>query len=232
MPRMRCSYLARASSTWCPTSVCVEVLLGAKTKSWMRQPQSGRICRSPRAVPMMTRTDSSMFCSYLESWMPPLGPTEKGNLKPTPRKLLMPVSPQVLPCALRGGDPHLDDPLAIRAAHGGAAPLLLHHEPFGEPAFGADEPLRPAGGDRLDDLVPERFQLAQAVLRALRHFDVPPLSQPVADSRRSRSREGPSLVRLPSPDQVTPPPPAPLHHMPLSAKSITGSAGGREARER
>src|SRR5438128_897501 len=168
----------------------------------MRQPQSGRICRSPRAVPMMTRTDSSMFCSYLESWMPPLGPTEKGNLKPTPRKLLMPVSPQVLHCALRGGDPHLDDPLAIRAAHDGAAPPLFHHEPFGEAALGADEPLRPAGGDRLDDLVPERFQLAQAVLRALRHFGVPPLSQLVADSRRSRSREGASLVRLPPRDQV------------------------------
>src|SRR2546423_5330425 len=173
----------------------------------MRQPQSGRICRSPRAVPMMMRTDSSMFCSYLESWIPPAGPTEKGNLKPTPRKLLMPVSPQVLPCALRGGDPHLDDPLAIRAAHGGATPLLLHHEPFGEPALGADEPLRPAGGDRVDDLVPERFQLAQAVLRALRHFDVPPLSQLVADSRRSRSRESASLVPLPPLDQVAPPAP-------------------------
>src|SRR6267143_6671607 len=144
----------------------------------MRQPQSGRICRSPSAVPMMTRTDSSMFCSYLESWIPPPGPTEKGNRKPTPRKLLMPVSPQILQSLLRGGDPHLDDALAIGAAHAGAAPVLLHDEPFGELAFGADEPLRPAGGDRLDDLVPERFQLAQAVLRALRHVDVPPLSQP------------------------------------------------------
>src|SRR5207302_10245874 len=161
----------------------------------MRQPQSGRICRSPRAVPMMTRTDPSMFCACLESRMPPLGPTEEGNLKPTPRKLLMPVSPQVLPCALRGGDPHLDDPLAIRAAHGGAAPPLLHHEPFGESALGADEPLRPAGGDRLDDLIPERFQLAQAVLPALLPFDVPPLSQPVADSRRSRPLPGLGLVR-------------------------------------
>src|SRR2546421_5151112 len=193
----------------------------------MRQPQSGRICRSPRAVPMMTRTDSSMFCSYLESWMPPLGPTEKGNLKPTPRKLLMPVSPQVLHCALRGGDPHLDDPLAIRAAHGGAAPPLLHHEPFGESALRADEPLRPAGGDRLDDLVPERFHLAQAVLRALRHFDVPPLSQPVADSRRSRSREGPSLVRLPSPDQVAPPPPARPLGSRSRRKASPRSRGGR-----
>src|SRR5438552_7917958 len=196
----------------------------------MRQPQSGRICRSPRAVPMMMRTDSSMFCSYLESWMPPEGPTEKGNLKPTPRKLLMRCTPGWR--RLCGGDRHLDDALAIRAPHSGAAPLLLHHQPLGELALGAQKALGAAGGDRLDDLVPERFQLAQAVLRALRHFDVPPLSQPVADSRRSRSREGPSLVRLPSPDQVTPPPPAPLHHMPLSAKSITGSAGGREARER
>src|SRR5438132_13793555 len=176
MLRMRCSCLASASSTWWPTSVWVEVLLGAKTKSWMRQPQSGRICRSPRAVPMMMRTDSSMFCSYLESWMPPEGPTEKGNLKPTPRKLLMRCTPGCRP--LCGGDPHLDDALAIRAPHSGAAPLLLHHQPLGELALGAQKALGAAGGDRLDDLVPERFQLAQAVLRALRHFDVPPRSQP------------------------------------------------------
>src|SRR6266850_7772993 len=32
---------------------------------------------------------------------------------------------------------------------------------------------------------------------------------PVADSRRSLSREGASLVPLPPPDQVAPPPPAP-----------------------
>src|SRR5712671_6089949 len=121
----------------------------------MRQPQSGRICRSPRAVPMTMRTDSSMFCSYLESWMPPLGPTEKGNLKPTPRKLLMPCFLESFQYPLRGGDPHLDDALAIRAAHAGAARLLRHHEPLGELAFGAHEPLRTAGSDRLDDLVPE-----------------------------------------------------------------------------
>src|SRR5712671_6050354 len=133
----------------------------------MRQPQSGRICRSPSAVPMITRTDSSMFCSYLESWMPPFGPTEKGNLKPTPRKLLMPCSLESFQSLLRGGDPHLDDALAIRAAHAGAARVLRHHEPLGKLAFGADEPLRTAGRNRVDDLVPERFQLAQAVLGAL-----------------------------------------------------------------
>ena len=43
----------------------------------------------PSAVPMMMRAASSMFCSYFENWIPPLGPTEKGNLKPTPRKLVM-----------------------------------------------------------------------------------------------------------------------------------------------
>src|SRR5438445_13618586 len=203
----------------------------------MRQPQSGRICRSPRAVPMMTRTDSSMFCSYLESWMPPLGPTEKGNLKPTPRKLLMPVSPQVLPCALRGGDPHLDDPLAIRAAHGGAAPPLLHHEPFGESALGADEPLRPAGGDRLDDLVPERFQLALAVLRAHRHFDVPPLSQPVWLTLDGHALgRSASLVPLPLPDQVAPPAPRraaclkAFHAKRGRLESVEGFLGGVPAR--
>src|SRR5437016_11200106 len=89
MLRMRNSCLASASSTWCPTSVCVAVLFGAKTKSWTRHPHSGRICRSPSAVPMMMRTDSSMLASYRLSWMAPFGPTEKGDLKPTPRKLLI-----------------------------------------------------------------------------------------------------------------------------------------------
>src|SRR2546421_478138 len=89
MLRIRNSCLASASSTWCPTSVCVAVLFGAKTKSWTRHPHSGRICRSPSAVPMMMRTDSSMLASYRLSWMAPFGPTEKGNLKPTPRKLLI-----------------------------------------------------------------------------------------------------------------------------------------------
>src|SRR5438128_12456516 len=140
----------------------------------MRQPHSGRICRSPSAVPMMMRTDSSMFCSYLGSWMPPFGPTEKGNLKPTPRKLLMPVPD--LPPGSRGGDSDLDDPLAARTAHGGAAPLLLHHQPFRGVALGTGQALRAAGGDRFDDLVPERFELAQAVFGVVGHTACPHLA--------------------------------------------------------
>src|SRR5207237_428239 len=83
----------------------------------MRQPHSGRICRSPSAVPMMMRTDSSMFCSYLESWMPPFGPTEKGNLKPTPRKLLMPV-PDLPPGSRRAPSWQLDAVLSVAVLSG------------------------------------------------------------------------------------------------------------------
>src|ERR671936_1708633 len=119
----------------------------------MLQPHAGRICRSPSAVPMITRTDSSMFCSYLESWIPPFGPTEKGNLKPTPRKLLM---AERFPSPLCGGDPHLDDSLAVRAGHGDVPLALLHHEPLAETAFGTEKPLRTAGAHRLDHVVPER----------------------------------------------------------------------------
>src|SRR5919108_2574667 len=137
----------------------------------MRQPQSGRICRSPSAVPMMTRTDSSMFCSYFESWTAPFGPTEKGNLKPTPRKLLMAF--RSLPAGSGGGDPHLDDALAIGAAHGGSPFVRLHHQPFGVLALGTDEPLRPPSVDGLDHVVPKRFELAEAVLRAVWHRAYP-----------------------------------------------------------
>src|SRR5712691_5682753 len=103
---------------------------------------------------MMTRTDSSMFCSYLESWMPPFLPAEKGNLKPTPRKLLMTCP---MKRCLRGGDPHFDDPVAAGASHADPPSLLLDAQSIRVPAFGADEALRAARVHRLDDLVPERF---------------------------------------------------------------------------
>src|SRR5438105_2586264 len=134
MLRMRNSCLASASSTWWPTSVWVEVLLGAKTKSWMRQPHSGRICRSPRAVPMMMRTDSSMLLSYLLSWTPPLGPTEKGNLKPTPRKLLMPCSR--CPSGLCSRDSDFHHSLAAGAGDDGAALPFFDLQPVGRVALG------------------------------------------------------------------------------------------------
>src|SRR5882672_4841712 len=154
MLRMRYSCLASASSTWCATSVWVAVLFGAKTKSWMRQPHSGRICRSPSAVPMMMRTDSSMLVSYRLSWTAPFGPTEKGNLKPTPRKLVIGFR---VSGPLRGRDPHFHHPLAL----------------------GAAQPSGAAGVDGLDDLVPDGFECGQALFGVLVHvakapsFDAP-----------------------------------------------------------
>src|SRR5437870_5452588 len=166
MLRIRNSCLASASSTWCPTSVCVAVLFGAKTKSWTRQPQSGRIWRSPSAVPMMMRTDSSMLASYRLSWMPPFGPTEKGNLKPTPRKLLMRVP---MP-RLRGRDPHFHLALAGGAAHHRAALALLDLQPVGRVALGADEPAGAARAHRLDDLVPDGLECRHPLFGMLIHL--------------------------------------------------------------
>src|SRR5436309_1535403 len=106
----------------------------------MRQPHSGRICRSPSAVPMMMRTDSSMLFSYLLSWIPPFEPTEKGNLKPTPRKLLM-----VVPvCSRRscGGDPDFYDTLAARAGDDHATLAFLDLQTFRRIALRADETRR------------------------------------------------------------------------------------------
>src|SRR5713226_2461266 len=156
MLRMRNANLASASSTWWATSVCVEVLLGAKTKSWMRQPHSGSICRSPSAVPMTMRTDSSMLLSYLLSWMPPFEPTVNGMLKPTPRKLLMlfPMSSQ----RLCGGDTDFDDPLAGRTGDDGPALPFLDLQAFRSVALGADQSGGAAGVHCLDDLVPDGLE--------------------------------------------------------------------------
>src|ERR1700682_677388 len=166
MLRIRYSCFASASSTWCATRVCVEVLLGAKTKSWMRQPQSGRICRSPSAVPMMIRTDSSMLVSYRLAWMPPRGPPEKGKLKPMPRKLLIRFPMPQQSC---GRDPHFHHPLAGGAAHHRATLLFFDLPPVGRVALGADEAAGAAGVDRLDDLVPDGFECRPAIFGVLIH---------------------------------------------------------------
>src|SRR5882724_5576125 len=172
MLRMRYSCFASASSTWCATSVWVAVLFGAKTKSWIRHPHSGRICRSPRAVPMMMRTDSSMLVSYRLSWTAPFGPTEKGNLKPTPRKLVIGFR---VSGPLRGRDPHFHHPLAVGAAHQRMALLLFDLQPVGRVALGADQPRGAAGVDGLDDLVPDRFECGQALFGVLVHVRQSPL---------------------------------------------------------
>src|SRR5207237_9522712 len=101
--------------------------------------------RSPSAVPMMMRTDSSMFASYRLSWMAPFGPTEKGNLKPTPRKLLM----EAPGCARRlcGRDRHFHHPLAVGAGDDGSTLPFLDLEPVRGIALGTEES---AGADRVD----------------------------------------------------------------------------------
>src|SRR5712691_9862308 len=52
----------------------------------MPQPNSGRIGRSPGAVPMMIWIASSMSASSLTSASPPLRSIRRGNATPVPRK--------------------------------------------------------------------------------------------------------------------------------------------------
>src|SRR5713226_268057 len=190
----------------------------------MRQPQSGRICRSPRAVPMTMRTDSSMFCSYLESWMPPLGPTEKGNLKPTPRKLLMPF-PWILPCyavAIPTSTTRLQfgQLTVVRpACSATTSPSENWHSGQTSPC------VRPAVTASTTSYQSDSSSLRRSSgLSGMSAY--PHCLSLVADSRRSRSRESASLVRLPPPDQVAPPPPA--FAQPRSGEKRTRRRGGAE----
>src|SRR3989440_6693896 len=208
MLRIRNSCLASASSTWCPTSVCVAVLFGAKTKSWTRHPHSGRICRSPSAVPMMMRTDSSMLASYRLSWMAPFGPTEKGNLKPTPRKLVI----ETRGCAPRlcARDRHFHHPLAVGTGHDRSTLPFIYLESVGGVALGTNEPAGATRVDGLDDLVPDRFERGQAIFGVLIHFRQSPLvrhtgaSQPGLNPEETCSREAePYLARW---GAIKPPP--------------------------
>src|SRR5438132_12534501 len=224
MLRIRNSCLASASSTWCPTSVCVAVLFGAKTKSWTRHPHSGRICRSPSAVPMMMRTDSSMLASYRPSRMAPFGPTEQGNLKPTPKKLLI----ETPGCARRlcSRDRHFHHPLAVGTGHDRSTLPFLDLESVGSVALGADEPAGAARVDGLDDLVPDRFERGQAIFGVLIPFRQSPLvrhtgaSQPGLNPEETCSREAdPYLARW---GAIKPPPGSGRERLSVSAPASTG----------
>ena len=83
---MRGSYLTSASRTRCTTSAMVRALFGANTRSWMPQPKSGSIGRSPGAVARISRIDSSMRCSSRACAIRPFGVTCSGNFQPMPRK--------------------------------------------------------------------------------------------------------------------------------------------------
>src|SRR5215212_6108709 len=57
-------------------------------RSWIRQPNRGRLTRSPGAVPRMTNSDCRTFSSSAELDTPPLRLIDTGNRSPLPRKSL------------------------------------------------------------------------------------------------------------------------------------------------
>src|SRR5262245_24948634 len=61
-------------------------VFGANMRSWMRQPKSGRLRRSPGAVPRMTKMDWRTFSSRAELLTPPLRLIDTGKRRPLPRK--------------------------------------------------------------------------------------------------------------------------------------------------
>src|SRR6185436_4451725 len=57
-------------------------------RSWIRQPQRGRLTRSPGAVPRITKSDWRTFSSSCELDTPPLRLIDTGKRSPLPRKSL------------------------------------------------------------------------------------------------------------------------------------------------
>src|SRR5262245_57042492 len=55
-------------------------------RSWIRQPQRGRLTRSPGAVPRITNSDWRTFSSSCELDTPPLRLIDTGKRSPLPRK--------------------------------------------------------------------------------------------------------------------------------------------------
>lgn len=83
------SHKTNAWRTSCAMRPAVVALLTAKTRSWMPQPKSGRIMRSPLAVPrtiqmawrmLSSRRATAICCVASSVWT--------GNCQPTPRKSL------------------------------------------------------------------------------------------------------------------------------------------------
>jgi len=102
---------------------------------------SGRICRSPSAVPMMMRTDSSMLVSYRLSWTAPFGPTEKGNLSRRRGSWSFGFS---VSGRYAVAIPTSNHALAVGAAHHRMALLLFDLQPVGALHSGRSGRGRPA----------------------------------------------------------------------------------------
>lgn len=81
---MRGSQRSRLTYTSCWMRPAVCSLTGANTRSWIAQPKSGRIGRSPGAVDRTSRIASSTSRSPLTRAIPPVGPMRSGNDQPDP----------------------------------------------------------------------------------------------------------------------------------------------------
>src|SRR5690349_20580098 len=81
---IRGSQRASASRIACSMLPIVFASMESNTKSCTPQPNSGRIGRSPGAVPRMSWMACSMSCSSWASAMPPRRSTWSGNASPDP----------------------------------------------------------------------------------------------------------------------------------------------------
>ena len=87
---------------------------GANSSSWMRQPNSGSIWRSPGWVPKMIDTLWRMFSSYSDiATPPPAGSKWNGNAKPLPRN-----SFRIAIHSLLRGAAHRGHPTPVRTTGG------------------------------------------------------------------------------------------------------------------
>src|SRR5690606_19529478 len=133
-------------------SPAVVGLLGANTSSWMSQPKSSRLIRSPGAVPRMMKIDSRMFSSWADVAMPPVRLTATGNRQPRPRK-----SRRVAMVPLRPALPEapFDEALATGAGDAGQSGRLLLDRERRVAAVRAGEPVGPPSRHLVQDVLPD-----------------------------------------------------------------------------
>src|SRR3954447_4101426 len=90
---IRGSHWLSATRTSPAIKFAVSLSAAANMKSWIRQPNSGRIGRSPGVVPRISRIASSLSCSRETSAIPPVESTRSGNAQPRPMNCSLTSSP-------------------------------------------------------------------------------------------------------------------------------------------
>src|SRR3954451_24139 len=90
---IRGSHRRSAARTSAAMALAVSLSADANRESWMRQPNSGRIARSPGDVPRISRMASSISCSRDTRAMPPVASTRSGKAQPRPMNCSLTSSP-------------------------------------------------------------------------------------------------------------------------------------------